>query len=80
MANDIITIPSKITKGEELIVIPRSLYEQFLVKQGEVKKVNRKRDIDEIIATGERELKEKRTIVANSSKEALKMFYGKKNQ
>ncbi|OHA71205.1 MAG: hypothetical protein A3D64_02990 [Candidatus Wildermuthbacteria bacterium RIFCSPHIGHO2_02_FULL_49_9] len=29
MAKNITTISSKITKGEELVVIPRSLYEKF---------------------------------------------------
>jgi hypothetical protein len=29
MAKEIVTIPSRITKGEELVVIPRSLYEKF---------------------------------------------------
>jgi len=33
MAKNIVTIPSKITKGEELVVIPRSLYEKFYQKK-----------------------------------------------
>ena len=39
-----------------------------------------KENIDEIIATGERELKENKTIIADSSKEAVRMFYGAKDK
>jgi len=70
MAKDIITIPSRITKGEELVVIPRSLYEKFSRREAEEK------IIDEIISLGEKELKEGKTIIAKSSKEALKISYG----
>ena len=48
MNEAIITIPSKITKGEELIAIPRSLYKKFSRWQREEKIV------DEVIASGER--------------------------
>lgn len=73
MAENIITIPSRITKGEDLVVIPRSLYEKIIKKELE------EEIIDEIISSGERELKERKTIIAKSSKEALKILHGKKN-
>jgi hypothetical protein len=40
MAKEVVTIPSRITKGKELVVIPRSLYEKFsrIEKKTKVKK------------------------------------------
>jgi hypothetical protein len=73
MAKEIVTIPSRITKGEELVVIPRSLYEK-------IKREREEKIIDRIIELGEKELKEGKTIVAKSSKEALKILHGKKNK
>jgi hypothetical protein len=73
MAKEIVTIPSKITKGEELVVIPRSLYEK-------IKREREEKIVDRIIELGEKELKEGKTIVAKSSKEALRILYGKKNK
>jgi len=73
MAKEIVTIPSRITKGEELVVIPRSLYEK-------IKREREEKIVDRIIELGEKELKEGKTIVAKSSKEALKTLHGKKNK
>jgi hypothetical protein len=74
MAKNTVIIPSKITKGEELVIIPRSLYEKFFRWKKE------KKIVDRIIAQGEKELKERKTIIAKSSKEALRIFHGKKNK
>lgn len=73
MNEAIITIPSKINKGEELIAIPRSLYEKFSRWQSEEKIV------DKVIASGERELKQGKTIIAKSSKHALKAYVSKRS-
>lgn len=35
MEKNIVTIPSKITKGEELVIIPRSLYEEIKKQTGQ---------------------------------------------
>jgi len=75
MAKNVVTIPQKITKGEELVVIPRSLYEAF--SRWEKQRKKKEKVIDEIIALGEKELKEGKTIIARSSKEASKKFYAK---
>jgi hypothetical protein len=73
MAKEIVTIPSRITKGEELVIIPRSLYER-------IKREREEKIVDRIIELGEKELKEGKTIVAKSSKEALKILHGKENK
>ena len=83
MKSNIITIPSQITKGEELIIIPRSLYERLSECEKikdisfKTKIMKEKKTIDEIIALGEKELKENKTIIAESSRKALKILYEK---
>ncbi len=74
MIKDIVTIPPRITKGEELVIIPRSLYEKIIKKDLE------EEIIDKIIASGEKEIKEGKTIIAKSSKEALKIFHERKDK
>lgn len=73
MQETIITIPSSIAKGEELIAIPRSVFEEFSRWKKE------RRMVDEVIASGEDALKKGQTIVADSSKEALKILHGREN-
>jgi hypothetical protein len=65
MTNNIATIPSKITKGEELVVIPRSLYEKFLVWQEEVKDALAK------VKRGRKNYQEGKTYVADSPRDLL---------
>jgi uncharacterized protein (DUF1697 family) len=56
MAKEIVTIPSRITKGEELIVIPRSLYEKFsrFEKKTKVKKSSLKTIQSKLKAIGKK--------------------------
>lgn len=56
-----------------MIVIPRSFFEK-------IKREREEKIVDRIIELGEKELKEGKTIVAKSSKEALKIWHGKKNK
>jgi len=65
MAKNIVTIPSKITKGEELVVIPRSLYEEFSRWKEEIKEVLKK------VERGKKAYKEGKTYVVKSPRELL---------
>ena len=64
----IITIPRRITHGEELIILTREEYERRVRQTGEILRTLK------IIAQGEKELKEGKTIIAASLKEALKTY------
>ena len=64
--SNIATIPSRITKGEELVVIPRSLYEKFSWVEDEVNDALRK------VERGRRAFREGETHVADSPKDLLK--------
>ena len=66
-----ITIPQKITKGEELIVLTRKEYERRLKHAKGVAHAL------QVIAEGEKSYREKRTIQASSLEDALKI-YGKR--
>ena len=64
----IITIPPKVTGGEELIILTRQEYERRIRKaRGTAKAL-------EIIAEGEQAYRDKRTIQAASLEEALKIY------
>jgi hypothetical protein len=65
MAKNIITIPQKMTKGEELVVIPRSLYEKFSQRDKELKEVLAK------IERGRKALREGKTYVVKSPRDLL---------
>jgi len=60
------TIPRKITKGEELVVIPRSLYNKFSWLEAETEDALRK------VRRGKKALRENKTHVLNSPRELLK--------
>ncbi|KPJ56784.1 hypothetical protein AMJ49_03880 [Parcubacteria bacterium DG_74_2] len=65
MSKNVISIPSKITKGEELIVIPRSLYEKFVLWEKEVK------DVLEKVERGRKAYREGKTYEVKSPRELL---------
>jgi hypothetical protein len=66
MAKEIVTIPSRITKGEELVIIPRSLYEKFFRWEKELKEVLEK------VERGKRAYREGKTYIVKSPRELLK--------
>lgn len=66
MMSKIITIPSTVTKGEELVVIPRSSYEKFRELEGEVNDALAK------VSRGRKAHKEGRTYVMGSPKDFFK--------
>ena len=63
-----ITIPQKITKGEELIILTRKEYERRLKHAKGVAHAL------QVIAEGEKAYREKRTIQASSLEDALKIY------
>ncbi|MBU2578688.1 hypothetical protein KKA09_01035 [Patescibacteria group bacterium] len=63
----IVAIPKKITKGEELIVIPKKELEKFWQWKAEVEDALFK------IRKGRKELKEGKTYKVNSPKELLSL-------
>lgn len=65
MAKNIVTIPRKITRGEELVVIPRSLYEKFSQWEKELKEVLAK------VERGKKALREGKTYVVKSPRDLL---------
>lgn len=56
MANNSITIPKKVTKGEELLVVPRKKFEEFL--RWQKKKEWEEKDTDEAIRIFKKERRE----------------------
>lgn len=65
MAKNIVTIPRKITRGEELVVIPRSLYEKFSQWEKELKEALAK------VERGKKALREGKTYVVKSPRDLL---------
>lgn len=65
MTKNTITIPKKITKGEELVVIPRSLYEKFFHREKEIKEVLNK------VKRGRKAYKEGKTYIVDSPRKLL---------
>jgi len=53
MTNNTITIPKKITKGEELLIVPRKTFEEFLKWQK--RREWEEKDTDEAIKTFKKE-------------------------
>ena len=66
--DNIITIPRKITKGEEIIILTRQEYERRIRQAKGVAKALR------IIAEGEKAYRTKRTVSASSLEEAIKIY------
>ena len=62
----VMTIPQKLTKGEELIILTRREYENRVRQNKEILKVLK------TIAEGEKAYRNGRTIFASSLEEALK--------
>lgn len=69
MTKNTITIPKKIAKGEELIVIPRSLYEKFVRWERELKEVLEK------VERGKKAYREGKTYIVESPRELLKKYH-----
>ncbi|MFH1289985.1 MAG: hypothetical protein ABIH92_01105 [Nanoarchaeota archaeon] len=65
MTKNITTISSKVTRGEELVVIPRSLYEKFSRWEKELGDAIAK------VQRGRRAYKAGKTYVVSSPKELL---------
>lgn len=63
--NSIATISPKVTRGEELIVIPRSLYEKFIGLWGEYENALAK------VKRGRKALREGRTYIVSSPRNLL---------
>lgn len=63
-----LTIPRRMTHGEELIVLRRDEYERLIRHAEETAEALR------VIAEGEKAFREGRTIKASSLKEALKIY------
>jgi len=55
MANGTVTIPKKLTKGEELLVVPRKTFEEFL--RWQKRREWEEKDTDEAIRVFEKELR-----------------------
>ena len=62
-----LTIPKRITHGEELVLLRKDEYEQLICHKEEIAHILR------VIAEGEKAYREGRTIKATSLKEALKI-------
>ena len=62
----VVTIPQKLTKGEELVILTRSEYENSVRQNKEILKVLK------TITEGEKAYRNGRTISASSLQEALK--------
>jgi phage pi2 protein 07 len=63
-----ITIPKRITHGEELVLLRKDEYERLIRHKKEIVHALR------VIAEGEKAYREGRTIKASSLKEALKIY------
>jgi len=63
-----LTIPKTITHGEELVVLARTEYERLIRHREEVAHALR------VIAQGEKDYREGKTIRAQTLKEALKIY------
>ena len=63
-----VTIPKRMTHGEELVVLRRDEYEHLIRHTEETAEALR------VIAEGEKAFREGRTIKAASLKEALKIY------
>jgi hypothetical protein len=64
----ICTIPKRLTNGKELVVVQRDEYERLIKHNAEIKHALK------VIAQGEKEYREGRTIKASSLREALKIY------
>jgi len=60
MANNTITIPKKVTKGEELLVVPRKIFEEFL--RWRKRRKWEEKDTDEAIRVFKKEKREKKLL------------------
>lgn len=64
----ILTVPKRLTHGEELVVLRKDEYERLLRRTEGIA------DALKIIAEGERAYREGRTVKASSLKEALRLY------
>lgn len=73
MQRDITTvsIPCKLTKGKELVVLTRDEYERILSYNEKIAEAL------QVIAEGEQAYRKKKTVAASSLEEALKIYYAK---
>lgn len=62
-----LTIPKRITHGDELVLLRKDEYERLIHHNEEIAHALK------VIAEGEKDLREGRTVMASSLKEALKI-------
>lgn len=76
MATQIITLPPN------TVIIPRKTYDQLMREREdarrEIERLREEEAVLAIVAQGDQTFREGETIVARSSKEALKKWYGKR--
>lgn len=70
-----------IIEKEGAVVLARRIYDQLVKKieeqKQEIARIKQETKVDQMIAQGEAELKEGKTIIASSSEEALKKYYAR---
>ena len=73
-----INIPKFLLEKEGVVLLRKKIYDRLLnqlfQQEMVLKKLKEEKEVDMIIALGEKELKEGKTIIADSSKNALKKF------
>ena len=76
----IITIPRQLTKREDLVIIPKSDYVEFLRLRSLVKEIKPTKEELKIIAQGEREIKMGKYESWNKAKHELERYHNRKSQ
>ena len=71
----IITIPRQLTKREDLVIIPKSDYVEFLRLRSLVKEIKPTKEELKIIAQGEREIKMGKYESWNKAKHELERYH-----
>lgn len=74
MTNNTVTIPKELTRGEELLIVPRKKFEEFLKWQK--RREWEEKDTDEAIRVFKRELKSGKLKLARNFAEILKKAEG----
>lgn len=73
-----------LAQDQGLVILPRFRYDSLLKRLSKqmqnIKRIKQEAYVDQIILQGEKELTQRETIQANSSKQALKKYYARQNQ
>ena len=67
----VFTIPKRLTNGKELVVVQKDEYERLVKRDQEVKHALK------VIAQGEKDYREGKTVKASCLREALKIYAAK---